>query len=327
MEDPFIIEAWFRLTEEAKRGVGGAQEAIRLLTEAWKSPEELRRWMERFVPLRSGLSGPEGFQEWMEDWWKMMGVVPRFRYLELLERSGTLKARFEEAEATIQHLRTTLGIKGPENQGKQILDLWETAIHKTLKAQNEWMRTWWQTLSARQQIPNERRGGTMEWTKQAEQVFKTWTEIQQKMWDDWFKATQGFGSTQSTEVWRKTVEAWEESLKKSLYAQMEWTKIWAESFTPGTGAPKEMVEWARQGPDMIRRWAEAQIQLWEGWFGIVKKLDPSILRGNWEQESKKVLQIWQEAVKNARDAQVEWGRHWTAEQVSKKPKEQTKAQG
>ena len=42
----------------------------------------------------------------------MMGVVPRFRYLDLLQRSETLKARFEEAEETIQHLRTTLGIKG-----------------------------------------------------------------------------------------------------------------------------------------------------------------------------------------------------------------------
>ena len=59
MEDPVIIEAWFRLTESARRGVGGAEEAVRLLAEAWKSPEELRGWLERFVPLRSELSGPE----------------------------------------------------------------------------------------------------------------------------------------------------------------------------------------------------------------------------------------------------------------------------
>ena len=326
MEDPVVIAAWVRLTEAARRGVGGAQEAIRLLSEAWKSPEELRAWMERFVPLRSELSGPEGFQEWMEEWWRMMGVVPRFRYLGLVEKSETLKARFEEAEATIQHLRTTLGIKGQENQSKEILDLWETALHKTLKAQDEWLRTW-QTSWAGQENPDERRSGTMDWTKQTEQVFKTWTEIQQKMWDDWFKATQGFGKTQTTEVWRKTVEAWEESLKKPLHAQMEWTSMWADSLATGSGVPKEMVAWARQGQDMTKRWADAQMKLWEGWFGIVKNLDPSILGvgGNWERESQKVLQAWQEAVKNASDAQVEWGRHWTAEQAGKKPKEQTKA--
>lgn len=326
MEDPVVIEAWLRLTEEARRGVGGAQEAIRLLAEAWKSPEELKVWMERFVPLRSEQSGPEQFREWIEGWWETMGVVPRSRYLDLLENSDTLKARFEEAEATIQQLRTALGSKEDENQRKDMWELWETALHKTLKAQSEWLQTW-QTLSARNLNSEERSGTNMEWTKQTELIFKSWTEIQQKMWDDWFKATQGFGKTQATEVWRKTVETWEESLKKTLNAQMEWSRMWAQSFSAGTGVPKEMVEWARQGQEMMRRWAEAQIQLWEGWFGIVKNLDPTILGGNWERESQKVLLIWQEAVKNARDAQVEWGRLWTADQAGKKPKEHTKAQG
>ena len=40
---------------------------------------------------------------------------------------------------------------------------------------------------------------TMEWTKQSEEMFKTWTETQKKMWDDClrqqgFGAMQGFGS-------------------------------------------------------------------------------------------------------------------------------------
>jgi hypothetical protein len=162
----------------------------------------------------------------------------------------------------------------------------------------------------------------MDWAKQTEEFFKTWTDIQRKMWDDWFKATQGLGKTQATDVWRKTVEAWEESLKKTLSAQMEWSRMWAESFSSVSGVPREMLDWARQGQDMMRRWSEAQMQLWEGWFGIVKKLDPSSLGGNWEREGQKVLQLWQEAVKNARDAQVEWGRIWTAGQTGKKPEQQ-----
>ena len=168
----------------------------------------------------------------------------------------------------------------------------------------------------------------MEWAKQMEDMGKIWTEAQKKMWEDSLKAMQGFGKSQATEGWQKTIEAWEESLKKTQYAQIEWTRMWAESFATGSGAPKEMAEWAQQGQDMIRRWAETQIQLWESWFGIVKKLDPSILGGiggNWEADSQKVVQIWKEAVRNASDAQVEWGRLWTAGRAGKKPGEQTKA--
>lgn len=164
----------------------------------------------------------------------------------------------------------------------------------------------------------------MEGTKQAQEIFNTWIDTQKKMWDEWFKATQGFGKAQGTEAWRKTVEVWEQSLKKNLNLQMEWTKLWADGFTSVHGTPEELLGWAQQGQDMMRRWAETQIQLWEGWFGVVKKLDPSILSGNWEQESQKVVLIWQEAVKKALDAQVEWGRVWTEGQASRKPKDQAK---
>ena len=98
--------------------------------------------MQRFLPVRSETSRPEEVREWIEDWWKVMGVVPRARYLELLERSEVLRARLGEAEATIQRLRATVGVKGQETQANEILDVWETTIQNTLKAQNEWLQTW-----------------------------------------------------------------------------------------------------------------------------------------------------------------------------------------
>jgi len=142
MKDPVVIEAWLRQMRETMKGAGRAQEALRRLGEAWKSPEDLNRWMERFLPLRSGFSSSEEFREWMEAWWKTMGVVPRSRHLELLERCEVLKTRLEEAEATIQRLRATLGVKGQEKQANEILDLWETGTQAALKAQSEWLRTW-----------------------------------------------------------------------------------------------------------------------------------------------------------------------------------------
>ena len=70
-----------------------------------------------------------------------------------------------------------------------------------------------------------------EWTKQAEDMFKTWTEAQKRLWDDWLKGMQGLGRSQPLEAWVKTAEAWEDSVRESLKVQVEWTKLWAEGFT------------------------------------------------------------------------------------------------
>lgn len=76
----------------------------------------------------------------------MMGVVPRYRYLELLERHELLRQRLEEAEKTIQKLRkTSSGNKMPEQEVQQILNLWEGMLQETLSMQADWMRTWTKT--------------------------------------------------------------------------------------------------------------------------------------------------------------------------------------
>ena len=157
---------------------------------------------------------------------------------------------------------------------------------------------------------------TMDWTKQSQEMFKTWTEAQTRMWNDWLRGMQGFGKSQSSQVWDKTVDAWDESVKKVLDSQVEWARRWSESVT-NKGVPKEMTEWAKQGQDMIQRWTETQKQLWASWFQVVKHLDPSSLGVNWGGDGQKFLQNWQEAVQKALDAQTEWARRWQ-EQAEKK---------
>ncbi|NJN93333.1 MAG: hypothetical protein HC875_04210 [Anaerolineales bacterium] len=79
----------------------------------------------------------------------MMGVVPRYRYLELLERHELLRNRLEQAETTIQKLRkATVGAKIPEQEVQQILNLWEGMLQETLSMQADWMRTWTKTEGA-----------------------------------------------------------------------------------------------------------------------------------------------------------------------------------
>ena len=141
MQNSVFTEAWLRLVTETMQGGNRTQDTFRSLAAAWKSQEEMNKWIERFLP-RSEISRPEEVRGWIEDWWKSMDVVPRSLYLELLERNELLKAKLEEAEATIRQLRATVGIKGQEKHANEILNAWETTIQTTLKAQNEWLETW-----------------------------------------------------------------------------------------------------------------------------------------------------------------------------------------
>jgi hypothetical protein len=164
----------------------------------------------------------------------------------------------------------------------------------------------------------------MEWMKQTEEIFKTWTDTQKTMWDEWMKTAQSFGQTPAADSWKRTVDAWEDSVKKSLHLQMEWSKLWAESFSGAKETPKEFHEMVRQGQEMMMRWAETQMQLWTAWFEMVKKLDPTPVRGSAEKDSDKFLHLWQDNLKSLLNVQAEWGRIWTATQAGKKPREQAK---
>lgn len=140
--NPKMLEAWFTLMTEAMQGTKEAQRAIRSLSEMTPTQENLTGWLTTFMPAAytSSQTRPEVFEDWLEDWWRMMGVVPRSRYLELLEKHDILQRRLEKAEETIQKLRKALGQEGPEDEAKKVLDMWSTMLEDTLKTQTEWMQ-------------------------------------------------------------------------------------------------------------------------------------------------------------------------------------------
>lgn len=163
----------------------------------------------------------------------------------------------------------------------------------------------------------------MDWNKQAEELLKTWTSSQQKMWDSWFKTMQGIGSpAQASEAWDKTIETWRDSVKQAMDAQTRWTQFWADSISSGPGANKQTNEWSSQMVEMTRRWAETQSQLWDSWFDTIKKSDPASMTKNWNtEEVQKIVQGWQEAAQKAMEAQMEWTRMLStmqAQQAEKK---------
>lgn len=151
----------------------------------------------------------------------------------------------------------------------------------------------------------------MDWTKQTEDMTKTWVDAQKKMWDNWLGGMQPVDKTQVVELWAKTVSTWEEAVKNTLSAQADWTRAWVDNLKSIEGAPKEVNEWAQQAQEMNNRWSETQKQLWDSWFALVKKFDPTTLNSDWSGEGQKFYKTWQESTQQMLNTQAEWMRRWS----------------
>lgn len=143
------LEAWLRLSADAVRGAGQAKEAMQMLAQGPLSPDAMAAWMKAWMPQAGGATSEakpaesppvEEFQGMVEEWWTGLGVVPRSRYLEAVRLCEELRARLEEAEQTVKHLRELLAAGGHDAEATEALDTWDTITRKALDAQAEWAR-------------------------------------------------------------------------------------------------------------------------------------------------------------------------------------------
>jgi hypothetical protein len=178
----------------------------------------------------------------------------------------------------------------------------------------------------------------MDWTKQANDMLKTYTSTQQKIWETWVSSMQLVATPQSAEAWQKTVDTWRGTVKYALEQQLELTRLWAESVAtssvnmpsvpgmpgmpgmptmtgmasiPGMpsipGVPTNAVDWARQMLEMTRTWTDTQVRFSDNWFDMLKKADPSMMTQSWDMtQAQKVMASWQDATQKAVEAQTQF---------------------
>jgi hypothetical protein len=148
--DTRLVELWLRITADALRGTDDAQRAIGALGEGPLSPSSLGAWMDLWLakgkPSGGGISAAEvaEFHTMLEDWWRLLGVVPRYRYDELNRHYEELRSRLEDSERTVRRLRRALGQGGAQAEARSVLDSWENLTEQTLATQSEWARHWMQ---------------------------------------------------------------------------------------------------------------------------------------------------------------------------------------
>ena len=151
-----------------------------------------------------------------------------------------------------------------------------------------------------------------DWNKQAEEMFNTWTGVQQQMWNNWLDMTQKTPAQpmNANQVWQKSVETWENSVNNTLDAQNKWSQMWVENFSNIANVPKEALEMVQQAQEVQQNWNSAQRQLWLKWFELAKKIEPTAMMGGWDEEAQKAFQVWQESAQKIMKAHTEWARTW-----------------
>ena len=152
----------------------------------------------------------------------------------------------------------------------------------------------------------------MSWATQSEEMLKSWTESQQKMWDSWMKMMTPTGAQSSmSEMWKQSVEAWEAAVKNAAGTQTEWMKLWLESLEDMPNVPDEVIKMAEQAVEMNRQWVANQEKLWEGWFAAAKNMNPGGFAGSWEEESAKAMHAWQDSATKMMEANRKLAETWS----------------
>jgi hypothetical protein len=144
-----------------------------------------------------------------------------------------------------------------------------------------------------------------------ENVVKNWGEMQQKLLTDWLDTLRSLGGTPTLELWRKTVDTWQSSVKETIDARAEWTKQWTETLAKAKGTPEEFREMVRDGREQLQHWTEAERDLWKGWFDTAREINFRPEPGVGAKAREDLIQLWQDSATRMINTQADLVRRWT----------------
>jgi hypothetical protein len=157
-----------------------------------------------------------------------------------------------------------------------------------------------------------------------EQMMKTWAEAQRQLltnWLDTVRAAGGAGAMPDAKVWNQTVDSWRTAVMNTLDSQAIWTRTWIDSMLKAPGTPDAVQEMMRAGAGNIERWAEAQRQLWQSWFDVMKETAKGATQASTRGKAaagqaaqtgeEGLVDLWAATTRSLLDAQTDWVRRWS----------------
>lgn len=107
-----------------------------------------------------------------------------------------------------------------------------------------------------------------------EDVFKSWTEAQKRLWDSLCSAVP-FQPPAGVEAWRETylknLATWEAAVRQTLAQEASWVRQWVDQVARDKGAPELMTSWVRQMEEVLQRWVQTQNQWWDEYFAVLRR--------------------------------------------------------
>jgi hypothetical protein len=140
-----------------------------------------------------------------------------------------------------------------------------------------------------------------------ETLARTWTEAQQKLWNDMLAMAQTSTATPG-DSWNRTIDLWERSVNQALEAQADWVRAWGESVTSTSGQQEDARVWMRRGQEVFEQWNSQQKQLWGTWFSMARQLSAG--SGASTDQVQRVMTAWQDAFRQALKTQSDWTQRW-----------------
>ena len=162
--------------------------------------------------------------------------------------------------------------------------------------------------------------------KTEENVVKNWGETQQKLLSDWLDTLRSLGGTPTLELWRKTVDTWQTSVKETVDARAEWTRLWTETLEKAKGPPEELRELTKEGREQLQQWTQAERDLWQGWFNAIREINFRPESGAGAQTGGDLIQLWQDTATKMINTQADLVRRWTAGVTGTKKQGKTSGQ-
>ena len=141
----------------------------------------------------------------------------------------------------------------------------------------------------------------MDWLEKTHEMVETLMESQEKMWQTWTESAKAPSNT----TWEKTVKTWENSFKNFIETQALWARMWLRGINTNTTV-EGADELVTNLEDMTRSWVDAQQQIWNNWFQMLKSFDPEQFNANTQGEMDKAMKTWKDGLQKLMVSQREW---------------------
>ena len=150
---------------------------------------------------------------------------------------------------------------------------------------------------------------TLDRSSAASDVYKRQVDAQKQVWSSFSGAAEQMTGGQVDTMWRQTLTNWQQMVDKSLETQGDVMATWMDNLQ-SAGMPEPMAAWAEQMRAITKNWTAAQQQMWDNWFQVVGKMEPTLDATTMNAAAETMMKQWQEMTQNMLQTQQEWLKNW-----------------